>query len=532
MRARHVEKSFSVAIREQRFLSPGTYRVGDATRILTADDLAEYKNGTIAAISSGLSIPVLSRHAKMGSDEGGPQSSKEKSSALDGVGWLIDMKQEPDGSLVHIVDVTDPKALEKIDNGSIKFTSPELCENYVDGKGRKFGRMIRHTALSSTPRNPDQGEFSEAMAAQFSQFSMDDLVGEQFDHILTDDPVDAPEIKAASQTIARALLESLEIYFPAESDLDLSEAEIDKLVATIEVIEMAKKKASAAAEKVQTANPESTVTPFGEDEEKKKKTFPPEENSNVSDDPNPDTPADQVANTEDPPENPDMPTDPKTGQKASAVIAQLSALNIELPSDLEFPDGPYLDVLLAALKTATKIEAESQVEEKTEDLTVREEQNMGSQFDEFDESTMSPVEKALLEKVLGLETSSAQFSEERQAEKNNMGRARLVAKIRTAKIPAGMKKEILAMSSSVQFSEGDEVSTMSISSVVDLVEKYLPEGMQFDASEASEEKHKDGDGFFDGDSGRGELSDDEARSRVDEQLKTCGYRPKGILVGA
>ena len=510
-------------------MSPGTYRVGDKMRTVTADDLAEYMAGTVAALDAGLSIPVLSRHAKMGSDEGGPQFSRDDSSAVDGVGWLIDMKQETDGSLVHTIDVTDPEHLKSIDNGSIRFTSPEFCENYTDGKGRKFGGMIRHTAFTPTPRNPDQGEFTPEAAAQFSQFSMDDFVGEgqQFDHILSDDP---PEVKAASQTIARALLESLGIFFPPESDLDLSEAEMDKLVATAEVIESAKKKARAAQQAAEKESPIDSPSAFAEDDSKKK-PFPPEEKQGVSDNPVPDSqssdiPADQVANTEDPPANPDLPTDPKIGQNATAVIAQLSALNIELPADLEFPEGPYLDVVLAALKTATKMKAEAEVEEKPKDQTVIEEPNTAGQFDEFDESTMDPLQKALVEEVRSLRKGaekSAQFSEDQQ---NDMNRARLVAKVRTAKIPPGMRNEILAMASSVQFSEGDEVSTLSLGDVVDLVEKYIPEGMQFDADKTTTESHPEGEEFFSGDNN--DLPDEEVKSRVDEQLKQYGHRKTSL----
>jgi hypothetical protein len=152
---------------DQTFLKPGNYRVGNTRLRLSPDDLAAYADGTNRAIADGLNIPVLTHHAAPNSPDGGPQPSK---SGLDCVGWLTKVSQNRDGSLSHRLEITDPLAAEKIKNGSVRFTSPELAENFRDGRGREYGRMIRHTAITPKPRNPEQGAFEPASVC----FSLDD----------------------------------------------------------------------------------------------------------------------------------------------------------------------------------------------------------------------------------------------------------------------------------------------------------------------------------------------------------------------
>ena len=179
---------------EQEFLKPGSYRIGGELRQYSTDDLKAYKDGTVKAIKAGLRIPVLSKHAELGSPEGGPQpAGGDGASALDNVGWLQDIKQTKDGALVSIMDVTNADAQKRIEDGSVKFTSPELTEDFTDGKGRSFGRMIRHMALTPTPRNPDQGNFKPA-PGEAVQFSMDDYEDEsvRFDE---NGPPDKPKPK-------------------------------------------------------------------------------------------------------------------------------------------------------------------------------------------------------------------------------------------------------------------------------------------------------------------------------------------------
>jgi hypothetical protein len=164
---------------EQEFIKPGPYRIAGELREYSREDLKAYKDGTIAALAAGVPIPLLEAHAPAGVEEGYPASDKDKDSAFKGRGWLRDLKQKEDGTLVQVIEVTDPEARKGIKNGSIRFTSPEFRENYTDGKGRNFGRMIRHVALTAKPRNPDQGPFAVIAAAtpfgECVQFSDDDF---------------------------------------------------------------------------------------------------------------------------------------------------------------------------------------------------------------------------------------------------------------------------------------------------------------------------------------------------------------------
>ncbi len=65
--------------------------------------------------------------------------------------------------------------------------------------------------------------------------------------------------------------------------------------------------------------------------------------------------------------NPDSPPDPQVKQKAEAIVQNLSALGVELPSDFQLDGENSQDILLAALKTAAKAK-----EEKTKETEMSE----------------------------------------------------------------------------------------------------------------------------------------------------------------
>lgn len=164
-----------VRIVEQTFLKPGRYRVGGELREYDAGHLGDFCNGTREVLAAGHSIPLFYCHRPLGAIDGGPVADPGKATA-DTIGWLRGIDQQPDGALRATIEVTDPAAGEKIGNGSIRFTSPELSPTYTDGHGREFHNVIRHMALTSVPRTPDQSEFSDAKSGA-SQFSLDDYQG-------------------------------------------------------------------------------------------------------------------------------------------------------------------------------------------------------------------------------------------------------------------------------------------------------------------------------------------------------------------
>jgi hypothetical protein len=336
---------------EQDFLPPGVYRVGKDLREFTAKDLGEYKAGTLAALDAGITIPVLDGHAPNGADD----ELTGTFAASAGKGWLIDLKQKPDGGLTQIIEVTDPKTAEGIKNGSIKFSSPELRENYIDGKGRKFGRVIRHVALVSKPHNPDQGKFVGVQFAEDSiQFGEEDRVAD-----------DMASLK--KPVVLRAVLQKLGVYCPEDMDLEgIGEDEMDSLIKTLELIE------STNAKIREKQKAEAVPTQMSEDEEDGDKKKPPFEKKEGEGDSPPEDKAGEP--------NPDLPSDGKGEQKAAAIVALLSELGIELPADFDLKSDVAIDLLLTGLKTAVaavkKVEAEKEVETDPTDDTREEDMGM------------------------------------------------------------------------------------------------------------------------------------------------------------
>ena len=178
----------------QLSLKPGRYYVGNGRyRNLTKSDLSRYRENTNAMLAAGVSVPVLLEHAQPGSDDGAPKYAAGKTreqlaaEVKHGTGWLDSVAIEADGSMAFALDVTDADASKKIEDGSIKYTSPEFRHTYQDGAGRIWNDVIGHVALTHQPRSTDQGGFTpevevaEALAGA-TQFSLADLLpeGEQF----------------------------------------------------------------------------------------------------------------------------------------------------------------------------------------------------------------------------------------------------------------------------------------------------------------------------------------------------------------
>jgi len=137
-------------------------------RPYTRERLQRYAENTNKAIQSGLAVPFLDKHADVDADP---------NSALATKGWVQRFSVTDDGWLAFDMEVTDPATGTAIENKSIRFTSPEFRDGFVDGKGHAHGDIIRHVAATPTPRNPDQGAIM-SLPAGVARFSLDDLEGE------------------------------------------------------------------------------------------------------------------------------------------------------------------------------------------------------------------------------------------------------------------------------------------------------------------------------------------------------------------
>lgn len=257
---------------QQAFLKPGTYKVNGTRRPYSAEKLAKYAEGTNKAIKAGVPVPVFDLHAPAGDDTGYPTKIGEAKapSGLRVVGWVKEILRAADGSLGHKIEATDPAFAEGIKNGSIRFTSPEFRENYEAADGRYAGPMIRHLAVTGTPRSPDQTRL-ELEAGQFSetavQFSLDDLEDdeeadidpegddgpgdtEEADDEPGDEPAANPDLtndNGAKQKCAAcvALLSKLGVELPADYDFT-GGVTLDVLLAALKTAAKAKDTAEAA----------------------------------------------------------------------------------------------------------------------------------------------------------------------------------------------------------------------------------------------------------------------------------------------
>ena len=202
----------------QEFLKPGFYRVRGEMREFSKRDLAGYKAGTNRLLHSGFQIPVLLHHPKPGSKEGAPIPAA-KAKATQGKGWLKSISQAASGALSQVVAITDADAVKGLDDGSIKFTSPQFQKDYIDGEGREFGDVIRHVALTNAPRTQNQGEIlacaEDVEGGEIFSFSEADYLGADEATAKTAFAEDFPPKKKGEETPAETSEE--ESSTPAET---------------------------------------------------------------------------------------------------------------------------------------------------------------------------------------------------------------------------------------------------------------------------------------------------------------------------
>ncbi len=496
---------------EQMFLKPGRYKGID----LTAQDLEEYAAGTNRAIKLGVAIPVIERHAAPGLGEDYySQFATEADSALTTKGWLQGVKVNSDGSLSYTLDITDPDVAKAINNKSIKYTSPELRENYVTGSDEPIGRVFRHVALTATPRNRNQSEFTAVEPAAM-QFSLDDYEATTF----ADDD-DSVKGEAGEDT-GGGVREELNRLL----DSGMSAAEIGRLTnrdeSTIQAIASGKIENPPAAllktlKDLKSKKSKETTQMADDDKEKdekdKKPEFLDESASETADDKIEDTPG---------PDNPDMPQNTDADPEMEAIIGNLAALGIELPAELNLADPASRQALLAALKTKVAADAanKTETEPKEEEEVVAVSSAPNSQFSEDVIKEASPVEAAMMKEINSHKEKITQFSDERATLKTEAVNEKHRQEIQSANISKPVKEALLAKIGTVQFSDGDEKPTFSMDDMIQLAKDSTPKGMQF----SDDPKTVDNLSFLEGE----DAVSAEAAVETNKQLnKVAGYQTK------
>lgn len=188
----------------QRALKPATYdRVGAYGR----DRIAKVARETNRLLKVRR-IPLLDFHTKPDDPRGLPHDPAGASEISKG--WVAGVRQTSDGWLEYDLEVTDPKAAEAMQSGSVQFTSPQLSKDFPDGIGGRYEEAVTHVALTPHPRNPEQGRF--IFDGSTAQFSLEDLMDDDEDKNPADE---GDEAEKESPPAAEA---NPDIPPPAEGD--------------------------------------------------------------------------------------------------------------------------------------------------------------------------------------------------------------------------------------------------------------------------------------------------------------------------
>ncbi len=172
-------------IRRTSDLVPGRYFVGFEAdggkkfHDLSADDLRKYVDGTNRMIAKGWEPPFLLEHAPPNTPEGSPVNKStwddKANKVRNGAGWIKKALINDKGEMGFEIDVRDKQVAKGLNDGSIKYTSPELRKQFVTGDGEVIPFVLAHVAATHTPRNPQQATSETiAMAMQFSIEDMED----------------------------------------------------------------------------------------------------------------------------------------------------------------------------------------------------------------------------------------------------------------------------------------------------------------------------------------------------------------------
>lgn len=162
----------------QRALPAGNYRNGKLPR----ERLAKVVADTNAAIQRGFDVPLIDFHEDL--------DNLDPRSALRTCGSVQRVFVDNDGWLNYELEATDAEAARKLNDGSIKFTSPEFKFNYEAETLGPLGDIVRHVALTNKPRNPIQGKF-QPLPAGVARFSIEDYMAD--DNDTPDDAADQAE---------------------------------------------------------------------------------------------------------------------------------------------------------------------------------------------------------------------------------------------------------------------------------------------------------------------------------------------------
>lgn len=255
----------------QRALPAGRYVYGELSR----DQLEAFAANTNAAIARGFRVPLLDFHEDL--------DNLDPRSALRGCGEAKRFFVDNEGWLGYEAEVTDELAARKMQDGSIKHTSPEFKRDYKADVLGPLGDIVRHVALTNKPRNPLQGPIT--LAPGVMRFSIEDYMADENDDKPDDEakcddkgdeklppkvepnpdmPPSTNDTKKMAAVIAG--LAELGVVLPSDFSFD-SEGAIDVLLTGLNTAVKAKQEANTPKpEEEQPLVQDSPTMQFSEDE--------------------------------------------------------------------------------------------------------------------------------------------------------------------------------------------------------------------------------------------------------------------------
>lgn len=133
-------------------LEPGTFygRDLDGNPVpctFTPEDIQAYYRTGKGMLRAGLSVPVPKEHQNYSAQT----PAQRMADRLEhNAGWVKDYRLTRDGRLYSILDIPDERFAAKLDK-TVKWVSPEIQPEYVDGDGRVWKNAITHVALTLQP---------------------------------------------------------------------------------------------------------------------------------------------------------------------------------------------------------------------------------------------------------------------------------------------------------------------------------------------------------------------------------------------
>ena len=249
---------------------------------------------------------------------------------------------------------------------------------------------------------------------------------------------------------------------------------------------------------------EFSLDDIADDKEKPEGDKGPEENS----DPSPEPEA----------KNPDMPAKATDKTKVAAVIACMSQLGAELPSDFDFASDSAIDILLAALKTLAKSKSEAEQKPEEPEAPETQEAQAPVQFSEDELSKLPPAIAAALRERETLRKKAVEFAEE----KATFARNKSLSDLKAMQLPPGLSSKLVSRLEAVNFSESGEPATLTVLEAAKLFRDSIPAGVLFDEGDTTESAPPEGgEKFF---RGEGPPTTEEAKKINDEWDQAIGYK--------